>query len=216
MSVALYLGVAPPRRKQAVPQRSTLTDRAAGQTSGGMYPFVRMAYHMNRARRQPPLTLDEPHISSHICWPWDLDFAMELNNGRTLSLLDLGRLPLFLRAGMFPLVRKHRWQIAMAGVIVRYRRRVRAFDRFEMQTKILGWDKRFIYIEQTMWKRDGECANHAVYRVAVTDKNGILDPAVIAELRGIPAQSPDLPAWIEAWSSAEALRPWPPERAPKA
>ena len=39
-----------------------------------MYPFVRMAKEIWVNRKAPPLGLLEPHISQHICWPWDLDF----------------------------------------------------------------------------------------------------------------------------------------------
>jgi hypothetical protein len=46
-------------------------------------------------------------------------------------------------------------------------------------------------------------------RMAVTDRNGMVPTARFAELLG---EVPDmaLPPWVEAWSRAEALRPWPP------
>ena len=181
-----------------------------------MYPFIRLTKEMIRASRMPPMALGDTHVSHHICWPWDLDFAMELNNGRTLSLLDLGRLPVFLRSGMFGASRQHKWGVAMAGVIVRYRKRVKVFQRVETHSRLVGWDDRFFYLEQSMWKTDGSCANHAVYRVAVTDAKGILAPARAAEILAIDPTSPQLPQWIEAWSTAERLRPWPPERANEA
>ena len=58
-----------------------------------MYPFLRMFKEMARASRMPPLGLFDTHVSHHLCWPWDLDPWVELNNGRTLTLYDLGRLP---------------------------------------------------------------------------------------------------------------------------
>ena len=62
-----------------------------------MYPFVRMAKEIRKSRRAGPLGLTDTHVSRHICWPWDLDIWMELNNGRTLTLYDLGRLPMSMR-----------------------------------------------------------------------------------------------------------------------
>ena len=65
-----------------------------------MYPFFRMAKELIIHRNAPPLEMGKSHISHHIRWPWDLDFWLELNNGRTLTLYDLGRIPLAKRIGL--------------------------------------------------------------------------------------------------------------------
>ena len=56
-----------------------------------MFPIVRLIKDLLLARRMPPLGVTETHVSHHICWPWDLDIWMELNNGRAMTLYDLGR-----------------------------------------------------------------------------------------------------------------------------
>ena len=62
-----------------------------------------------------------------------------------------------------------------------------------------------------MWKADGECANHAVYRSAVTDRNGIVPADHVAEAMGASdVQSPEMPEWVSHWLEAEDARPWPP------
>ena len=55
-----------------------------------MFPFFRFTKDLLVARTQPPLGLLDTHVSHHICWPWDVDMFLELNNGRTLTLYDLG------------------------------------------------------------------------------------------------------------------------------
>ena len=65
-----------------------------------MYPVIRMAKEFWVNRRAPTLKLGEFHVSHHICWPWDLDLWLELNNGRALTLYDLGRLVLAKRTGL--------------------------------------------------------------------------------------------------------------------
>lgn len=175
-----------------------------------MYPFIRMTKEYILARRQPPLPVMGEHVSHHICWPWDLDLWMELNNGRTLTIYDLGRIPAARRTGLVDVLARKRWGLTIAGSCVRYRRRVRMFDRIVMRSRLATWDNRFFYIEQSMWKR-GECTSHALFRAAVTDSNGIVAPSrVAAEMPGAPDTAPPMPDWIAAWSSAEALRPWPP------
>ena len=175
-----------------------------------MYPYIRMVKELIRNRNASPLPLTGTHVSTHRCWPWDIDMWAELNNGRTLTLYDLGRIPMAQRIGLIGVLRKTGWGLTMAGVTVRYRRRIRTFEKVEIRSRALCWGKRFIYIEQSMWKQDGECANHALYRAAVTDKNGIVAPARVLEAMGRDDVSPEAPEWVRRWIDAEAERPWPP------
>lgn len=174
-----------------------------------MYPLFRLARQFWVHRNDPPLSFTDTHVSRHMCWPWDLDPWLELNNGRTLTLYDLGRLVLFRRTGAIATMRRMGWSGTVAGASVRYRRRVRMFDRLEMKSRLIGWDARFFYFEQSMWRR-GECTSHSLLRVALTDRSGMVAPARMAEAMGAPVQSPPLPGWVVAWTEAEAGRPWPP------
>lgn len=175
-----------------------------------MYPFIRMVKDLWLVRGAEPLGFFDTHVSEHICWPWDIDMWMELNNGRTLTLYDLGRIPLASRVGLIDVLRRKGWGLTMAGVSVRYRRRVRAFDRVEMRSRCVGWDDKFVYLEQAMWRK-GECANHALYRSAVTDRNGIVAPGAVLSALGRPFEQRPLPDWVQAWIAADAERPWPPQ-----
>jgi len=175
-----------------------------------MYPVIRMFKEFAVHSRAGSLPVLGTHVSQHICWPWDLDLWMELNNGRTLTLFDLGRLPLARRTGLLRMLAAHRWGMTVAGVSVRYRRRVRVFDRFEVRSHALGWDQRFLYLEQSMW-RGNDCTSHVLYRMAVTDVDGIVDTGRVAKALGVDTTSPPLPEWVLAWVNAEAKRPWPPE-----
>lgn len=93
---------------------------------------------------------------------------------------------------------------------MRYRRRIRVFETIEMRSRAVCWDDKFVYIEQSMWKKNGECANHIVYRTALTGKNGIVPPeTVITAIMG-DVPTVETPVWIAKWIEAESLRPWPP------
>ncbi len=83
-------------------------------------------------------------------------------------MMDLGRIPLVNRVGLTRAMRQNKWGMTVAGSSVRYRRRIRGFDRVEQRSRILGWDRRFFYIEQSMWSADGVCANNGLFRMAVT------------------------------------------------
>ncbi|MFV0411108.1 MAG: acyl-CoA thioesterase [Paracoccus sp. (in: a-proteobacteria)] len=174
-----------------------------------MYPLIRFGKEMLKFRKAPKLGLTGTHISTHICWPWDIDPWMELNNGRTLTLYDLGRIPMVMRTGLVDMMRQNKWGITVAGNTVRYRRRIRAFDRFTMVTRVSGWDARFVYMEQSIWRK-GECCNHMLLRAAITSPGGMVNPGEALATVGHDPQSPALPDWVQAWIEADKLRPWPP------
>lgn len=176
-----------------------------------MFPYIRLVREILRARRMPRFqTFDEEHVSHHICLPWDIDMFGELNNGRALTLYDLGRIGMAYRSDLTQALRRERWGMTMAGSSVRYRKRVLMWDRVTVRTRTLGWDDKFVYIEQSMWKSDGDCANHALYRAAITDRNGLVRPDRVRAALGTTDASPALPGWVHSWIDAEAHRPWPP------
>jgi acyl-CoA thioesterase FadM len=179
-----------------------------------MYPVIRLFWQAYKYRKAPPLAFGETHVSTHYCMPWDLDVFWELNNGRTLTLYDLGRIPLGSRMGYLGALRRRKWGLTVAGSSVRYRQRIRAFEKIEMRTRSVGWDDRFFYTEQSMWKRNGTCAGHVLIRSALTSASGIVPPAELAKEMGVTYQRPELPDWIRAWIDADALRPWPPMSEP--
>lgn len=180
-----------------------------------MYPLIRFAKEMIKFRKAPKLEPTGTHVSTHICWPWDIDPWIELNNGRTLTLFDLGRLPMAQRTGLIEVLKQKKWGLTVAGNSTRYRRRVRMFDRFTMISRVIGWDHRFVYMEQSMW-RGSDCCNHILIRSAVTSHKGIVDPALMIRELGHSGESPALPDWVKGWIEADADRPWPPLVPPEA
>ena len=175
-----------------------------------MYPLPRILYHMFLHRNDPKPAFGDIMETRHICWPWDLDIFWELNNGRTLTLYDIGRMVLGQSSELLSVLKAKGWGLTVAGSCPRYRRRIRVFDRFTMKTRAVCWDEKFLYLEQSMWKTNGECASHVLIRAALTDKKGIVDPALVAAEMGHVGPSPDMPDWIAEWARSESKRPWPP------
>ena len=178
-----------------------------------MYPFLRLAKEFVVSRNAPPLDTLGVHVSTHRCWPQDIDGFLEMNNGRILTILDLGRTILARRVGLLKALSENRWGLTMAGVSVRYRKRIRPFVKFKVISRAVGWDDRFFYLDQSIWIGD-TCAVQALYRSAVTDKNGLVKPDVVFTAAGKTEDPPPLPDWIQNWIDAEATRPWPPEQTP--
>ena len=174
-----------------------------------MYPFIRFFLAMIRAYWRGPVAFDCTYETHHTILPNDIDIFGELNNGRMLSILDLNRLPFGYATGLLRVIRQNHWGLTIAGVSVRYRRRVKMFDRVRITTTAVGRDARFIYLLQTMWKGD-EAACNALYRAAIYTKDGIVPTQKILDALGGVDWNPNLPDWVHDWIEAEAKRPWPP------
>ncbi len=176
-----------------------------------MYPYIRLAKEILKFRRAPRLLLLGTHVSTHRIWPQDLDPWRELNNGRTLTLFDLGRIALFMRTGLSKDIRAKGWGLTVAGNTTRYRRRLTLFTRVTMVSRCVGWDGRFFYMEQSLWRGE-DCTSHMLLRAAIVGKGGIVPPSQALVALGYPDQSPALPDWVQAWVASDATRPWPPQR----
>jgi Thioesterase-like superfamily len=59
-----------------------------------------------RARLDP--TRDASQLAFRV-WPHDLDLSFHMNNGRYLTIMDLGRADLMLRSGLWRAILRHGW-----------------------------------------------------------------------------------------------------------
>ena len=81
-----------------------------------MYPYLRMGLALLRARRVPGKTPPRNGCHAiHRAWPWDTDMYGELNNGRILTLMELGRWELAVESGLLREMRRRRAAFAVAG-----------------------------------------------------------------------------------------------------
>ena len=174
-----------------------------------MYPWNRFTVEMARAKRMEPLLPGDVHVTPLRYLPQDIDVQMEMNNGRIITLFDLGRVPMFQRMGVLGRMKKAGWYGTIAGSSIRYRRRITLGQKLEIRSRAAGVDGRFFYVEQGMF-RDDECCAHALLRAAITTGKGIIPTDEVLEGLGFTETIPDLPDWARAWDQAEAGRPWPP------
>ncbi len=174
-----------------------------------MYPLSRQFFDYLRARRLGPLPLDGEHVNRMRAWPWDIDPFGDLNNGRILTLSDVGRISFAARIGLLAALKRRRWGMAMAGSAPQYRRRVTMWEPLEFRTRLIGRDEKFFYMRHLMLAR-GEPAAEIVCRLVVTENRRIAPTDMVAAEIGATDWRPALPGWVAALAAAEAERPWPP------
>jgi acyl-CoA thioesterase FadM len=110
-----------------------------------VYPFVRAGRVFFRALTT---RLDPALRSSQVVmrvWPNDLDTNAHMNNGRYLTLMDLGRFDLMTQCGLVSTVLKNKWVPVAGGVMVRFDRPLHAFEKIALDSRIIGWDEKWLY-----------------------------------------------------------------------
>lgn len=141
--------------------------------------------------------------------PNDLDFNMHMNNGRYLTIMDLGRLDLILRSGLFKIMLKQKSVPILASAKIRYRLSLDPFQSYILQTQILGWDEKWFFIEQRFLMgsgpKQGEVAAIGLVKGCFFDSRGknTVPSADVLNAIGHPHPSPLLPPHITDWQKAE-------------
>jgi acyl-CoA thioesterase FadM len=135
--------------------------------------------------------------------PNDLDLNMHMNNGRFLSIMDLGRLDLLIRTDLAKVLIQHRWQPLVGAVNIRYKQSLLPFQRYRLRTKVIGWDEKWFYIEQRFERKNRTIAValiKAVFRGA--RKN--VTPEDTLKLIHVNIDPPAMPDKVLKWLSMEA------------
>ncbi|TXN29404.1 acyl-CoA thioesterase [Lacisediminihabitans profunda] len=139
--------------------------------------------------------------------PTDLDVLGHMNNGVYLSIMDLGRMDLMQRSGVLPRLMKAGFYPVMADETISFRRSLQPWQRFSIETRIVGYDEKAVYVEQRA-VAGGEIYARATMRSRFVRKTGgTVSTAELASVAGIDISGSTLPAWVTRWAADVALPP---------
>jgi acyl-CoA thioesterase FadM len=147
----------------------------------------------------PPLgILDEDRLRMRVL-PNDIDINLHLNNARYLSLMDYARTHLLARTRLLEHILRSRWQPLVGAVWITYRRSLPLFSSFDLTSRMVCWDERWFYIEQTFIGSQGLAAVGWIKGV-LRDRHGTVDPQTVMEGVSPNAISPPMPEAIATWN----------------
>lgn len=161
--------------------------------------FLLVWDHWRRPRCLDPLMVSEIRLR---LFPNDLDTNGHVNNGRYLTLMDLGRFDYLLSVGIMKHSLRRGWVPVLAGVMVRYRRSLQAFQRVTVRTRLVGWDGPWLYLEQTLTGPEG-LASVAYLKGVVKGRRGKVPVDDLLKAAGFRKTSPDLPQAFRDFLAAE-------------
>ncbi|GGP24827.1 acyl-CoA thioesterase [Silvimonas amylolytica] len=164
--------------------------------------YLRLLWLMLFGRHRSPCNTLGPCRTPFRVYPNDLDVFRHVNNGRYFTMLDLARVDLMQRSGLADKVAAAGWFPVVAMETMHFRKALKLWQRFEVQTTVVGWDEKSIYLEHRI-ERNGETMGIAYIRARFLRKTGgSVTTQELMALGGIPHDSPPLPDWLSNWGNA--------------
>jgi acyl-CoA thioesterase FadM len=153
----------------------------------------------------------EPHRSEHRCTLADLDWMMHMNNGRYLRHCDIARTTFYTGSNLWQAAKSLGGVVVVASSTIRYRKSINPFQAYSIITKIVWWDDKSLYLEQTFLKPEDSFVFATAYIKAVPKNCSTM--ALLSrcsELLGMdrPAHAltpPDIPLDLKAWIHYQEL-----------
>ena len=139
--------------------------------------------------------------------PTDLDLLKHMNNGVNLSIADLGRFDLLTRSGVWELFKAQGWYPVVVSETITFRRSLMLWQRFRVESRVLGFDERAVYVEQRFVSH-GEIYSRAFIKARILRKAGGIVPIteLLDALGSVPEQVV-VPEWVQRWSADAVLPP---------
>ncbi len=161
-----------------------------------------LLWHLRRTVRRG--LFDDSRLAFRVL-PNDCDINLHMNNGRYLSFMDLGRVHLTAQAGLMTQVRRKRWMPVLAAAEITFVRSLNPFERFELVTRVMTWDEKYVYLEQ-IFERDGELCAHAYVKGLFLSREGRVPNAEVVRSIGYSGDAPPMAESLERWAALTAIK----------
>ena len=155
--------------------------------------FARMVPMLMRARSQPLVPATETVGTRFRVLPHDIDINRHLNNGRYLQWIDINRAEWLIRTGMLEVIRRNRWKPILGSVAMSYRRELILWERAKVETRLLGWDQRWTYLEHRVTNDAGRAVAFGIAKAGFRNQGRWVDPEILRLQLPFPLKSMVLP-----------------------
>ncbi|MGK0716552.1 thioesterase family protein [Leucobacter sp. W1153] len=169
-----------------------------------------LLHYFHYGRRGPRIPIDGVSVSSFRVWPTDLDILRHMNNGKYLSIMDIGRFNLMQAAGLIDVFRAEEWYPVVVGQTISYRKSLNPWMKFDIESRILGFDDQAVFIEQRFVRPDAQGSPEVYARAIVRGRilrrsGGVVPVAELIDKTGAGSAEFLVPEDILAWGQATRL-----------
>ena len=123
-----------------------------------MYVWARLARMVLTAKSRGRYRMGEESRLTFRCLPTDIDTNLHLNNARYMMLADVGRIDIFMRAGLLGLARQKGWAPMMGGLQAVYVREIKLWKKFEVVSTVETWEDTQVIGRHRFVLADGQTA----------------------------------------------------------
>lgn len=141
--------------------------------------------------------------------PNDLDTNLHMNNGRYMTVMDLGRLDLILRNGLLGLTMREKAIPVLSASQMRFRTQLELWRKYSLETHVVCWDEKWVYMEQRFiildGKKAGQVAAIGLLKGAFYSRKTktTIPTSDLLEKLNMSSDSPEFPDHIKDWVKAE-------------
>lgn len=136
---------------------------------------------------------------------FDIDFNMHINNANYMRFMEKARWDHPVQTNTWDLMLKEKLNFIVAGIEMGYIREIPFAKQFEVQTHYLGWDEKYVYLEQRFVVADKIYA-YGLVKAVFLQKGRLASPETVAEILGIQHSDQVLPQHIELWKQMASAK----------
>jgi acyl-CoA thioesterase FadM len=160
---------------------------------------------MLRGKRRPPLHIHDVGRLPLRVLPTDLDFLGHMNNGVYLSIADLGRMDLLVRSGVWATFEKLGYYPVVASETITFRKSLQPWQRFVLESRVVGYDAKACYIEQRFVVGGEIFATMFIRGRFLKKSGGVVTIPELSDAVGLDVTDFPPPEWLAAWGAQVAL-----------
>ncbi|CAH0728770.1 unnamed protein product, partial [Brenthis ino] len=160
--------------------------------------FLRVAFTIGIGRLfQKKSGIKDPTTIYGFCTTQDVDiFLRHMNNARYVRELDFARFHFYDRTGIYQNIKAVDGHVLQGASSIRYRRTIPIFSAYKVETKLVYWEDKTLYIEQKFIT-----LNDGFVRAVILSRQNLINADASALLSNIPGAEtkPECPEEITHW-----------------
>ncbi|MBG6059219.1 acyl-CoA thioesterase FadM [Cryobacterium sp. MP_M5] len=145
-----------------------------------------------------------------ITLPTDQDILRHMNNGVYLSIMDIARFDLLHRTGIWAIFLARGWYPVVVSETISFRKSLTLGQRFTVESRILGFDEKAVYVEQRFVRPDADGVPEVYAQGFIRGRflkrsGGIVTIDELTDAVGAVPASVIVPHWLLEWSTDVAM-----------
>jgi acyl-CoA thioesterase FadM len=131
---------------------------------------------------QKKILLSDISTLSFRVWPQEAD-KKYMNNASFWTITEMGQMEFLFRTGLYKFCRRYHWSPLVGSQKMVYRKPLKRFERYQLKSKIIFYDDKWLYFEQTFQKNNQMIANSLI-KVLFRSKDGNIPVQKILSVLG--------------------------------